>query len=582
MQHLNNIEKSPKYMALPDDRKAALRGHLYDKYIVPSFKARGLEVPPKDEWVAKKFKNPNQLSWKNIVFPLITRTPAGNLPIAEMGAAAAGSIAKLAKGALSAEQYMTDLVEGREDPKSSRVHQWIDEQKRLADKVSDRVDDYMGDNYDDSIRTRFARFAGGELPKLPLYEIGGPLVKGLESGLGIEAIFNTGRIAPFVAKYLHNTADWFIVNKVTGQETSDAFKDAAIMGGLSQGKVAYKAAREGLPAARKYIADIFAAGGAPLVKQTLKWADDIGVRQQLAKEHIEWYDELNKYISGNKPYGPGELKTKLGEATLKVSNLIAREKFKVTAYQFLKPEQKKAVIDEVIGMMHDAQNKIVHEVPGVAKKVVKESVEKQVSENPYFAKTTQKLASVGRNVIEDNAEAAVEHSAMSDKQHHTRTVLDKIAKGVNVLGKSEEQKVQHQLEAINARVEGELPGAAGIDSPEFDRNILHMVKLDMKLESPKHQIAFLYGIRNKFEKPIRNRIVEIMKNMYPPSKGFTNKDYGKMVEELKTIMGRITVGIENDVPEITKHGNKMFRSHKLEGPRTKWTNDLFDLTEGQD
>lgn len=53
-QGLINLEKSPKYQALPTDKKLEVRGHLYDKYIAPYLKAKGVDSSDpstKEAWV---------------------------------------------------------------------------------------------------------------------------------------------------------------------------------------------------------------------------------------------------------------------------------------------------------------------------------------------------------------------------------------------------------------------------------------------------------------------------------------------------------------------------------------------------
>lgn len=565
MDRLRTIENSSKYKELSPENKTKFRSYLYDKYMVASYKARGLTPPSKDSWVNKSFTPPDNRMERGTGYAM----------------SATKGIGEVGEGLLSFSQWINNKVSpitvkhgGTLETARALGNDTLESAKAPFKWLENRSDAYLADHPAQGIIESALRFASTEAPKLPLYHGVGTIVNSATKATGVEELFNTGKIAPKVLGMIKGASEGYLIGHSLGENEQQSRSDAATFAALGLPSVGYASAKVGIgkivPQISKLFSKLNTVGGRPLVE----FAIDEGVNIAAENKRL---GTLPKAISGTPQHlTPTNVRTKLGQAGFQVLNDISKAYYG-KLYQFLKSNEREQVYKEIEKHLNHSIETSVSDNVGKTAMIVKENIEQQNKTNPFFNKMNQSFQKIGIDSAKLNTEEVVEHNAAITGKKSIPKVIKRLTSGtVETSFEKEENRANAYAKTIAETVGSEAPGAAHYQSPEFQSNLLKLIRTNMHLESVQHQVTFLYGIRNEFPKPIKVTIENMMQRNFPSKNGFNSHDYAKMVQNLEKHMADVTKGIQHDRPEITKHGGRVFRSTVVtpNKPKTRWQKDV--------
>lgn len=239
---IRRFETSPKYQALPPDKQNEVRGKLFDKYVAPYYKSKGVPYT-KEEFISRKFRT--------LGGPTLTEDITKGAVSANLAAA------KVTKSVLGSFDWLADKL----NPKVKHNFAGVEQ------PLIDRANEYLTDHYSNSLRSRAADFVGEQVGQLPAY-VGAGRVLSLGTGLlkGLPAteklIEVGGPKGKFLYDKLRTAADVYLGTELSGGSQQES-RTSGITAGIGD-------------AVLSMFGRLLGIGGGKLVKQVIQAGASVG------------------------------------------------------------------------------------------------------------------------------------------------------------------------------------------------------------------------------------------------------------------------------------------------------------------
>jgi len=550
-----------RYTSLPPEKKALVRGRLYDKYVAPFYK--GLSPNARETFSKAGTQDVSKI---NTASDLGRGT---NDFFTHLAVTTGKQGIKLERGMDAAASRLGDVIYGvlESTGKGSLAAQagdkfktWMDREtqagQKYYDKKEDEANSYLGQKFADNLTYKIAeapiKVAGSAVADAashPEWFIAGEGLSSLADGLlgkgALTEALNTGTTAQKMGyRAIKGAADGLVMGAYEGERGEDLAFTGAVFGELeAAGPLAGDAAKLMKPTAEKsidFLSKLLVWGGPKRVGQALNAATS------MTKEQIE---ALPK----------GKLSTQIIRATDKVLDNVAIHLGNYTrdAQGNLARDAKGRFVSSKqlasgVGALVQQANKeaAVHNPELVAAQVSKEV--REAGQHPVGAEIQQYLKTQGIDLVKENTTKTVKNAAINAG----------IYKGIKTkINKEAASTVTKMLEGIG-------PGAASKTEKDVFKSLLGIVESHIPFESKDHTITQLWGMRKELPREVHPALIEAMKIIWGPS----IKKWDAVAKRLETHMEKMEA-----TGHITPSDMRgVFHSTKLSGQKTGWQKQLDD------
>lgn len=563
-QGLINLEKSSKYQALPTEKKLEVRGHLYDKYISPYLKSKGVNVSDpstKEAWTkaglgvpVKDLKRPGAPTLREKTQDVLTHYYAG---LGKGGTQTVRGIADLNQVVTHAVAKNWPFQVRSLVPYAQKAlkeyDRVVDYTKDWADRREDIANSMLGNHYNTNLMTKVAEAPGavmGFIGKHPAYVVVPETMGTIGASLGLgpltEKMLEMGPRGKYVYNAVKGAAEGYIISKAERETDKEARRNAKLFVGFELAPPAIRAVardfgitdalKTSKDGAIKYLSKLLAMGKMRSVGASLDAA---------AKTSVEEVAQANQ----------NKLSTKLVTAGQQVLDETASK----LGYKDFEDAKAKGKVDEVLGatsgLVRQANEEIgLHNPDLIAAQVAQE--QKELASNPLGAK----LIGMAKKHGVDPVAAA------------TKEVVDNVAA---ITGANSKDNARKALESVSSNLEdlvrGLGPGAASAKQKEAVDTLVHLVETNIPLQSRANYLTFIWGIRHNIPKEFIPVLKQEMKDIYGHNTELWDQATVKLDQHIDDLIttGHIKPGDPRGV----------FASTKLVGDPTKWQRQLEQEVE---
>lgn len=630
---LRKLATDPKFQSLPLSEKMKVKGQLFDKYLVPYYKSKGMEATSN---LKEHFVRSEDPTYKGKEVKLLSKEPdvidKGTDFLAHMGMQAGKQGVKVVHGMVDAADKAEKLLirpgstpeqhalasttragvrgynivenilkhpENEIDPASvsKSFDTWFQREqgfnKRTLDRKEDEFNTYLGSNYQNSFAVKAA-----EVPVRATGSVTAMFARSPEylaapgaTGIGAEGILGKAALTDLLAngtlvekmayKAIKGAADGYLIGASEGQ-TGDELHGTAIFFSALEGagpavskiaKPVFEAgkdiARSSLESVKKFGGDS-ADGAIAFMSKLLAWGGPSRVEQAIKAVDKSTPEEIAKADP-----------TKITGAVVKATALMRDEvaqKLGYKDYSAAKATGKSAqgkVAAGVAAIVKQANAEIAVHNPEVVHLKATKDVKEWIS-NPLGAKLASQLQQMGINPIEATTETVVKNTRVAagsiDKEK--KAILKAI--GISLDKGFESTLFEADKKALDKASKKSVftglgPGAASINEPAVLGNLIKLVETNIPMQSKTHTLTFMWSIEKNLPQEARGALAQIMKDIYGPNVKNWDKAAAKLDKHLDMMIKSGHVG------GADKRG--VFHSTKLSGEPTKWQGQLEDEVE---
>lgn len=274
-QAINNLESDPKYKALDTDKKLSVRSHLFDKFVAPYYKNKGVIVndESKERWVKAGLGR-----------TLDTKTTVGKPSLLEktvdLGTHYEASLAKAGTTtARAAIDLHSNIMHGFIKHTMPEVYKEAGHGKLLQkydrytgyardyfNEREDKLNTWLGSDINKDIQTKIVELPGkaaGLVGNHPSYILAGEFVGGigvLGKGEALtEELLQAGPKGKYIYKALKGAAEGYLAAKGEGATSKEA-------GSMAKGFAEFEAGVSAIP----FLGKLLGLGGPRVLEQSLK------------------------------------------------------------------------------------------------------------------------------------------------------------------------------------------------------------------------------------------------------------------------------------------------------------------------
>lgn len=592
---LRKLATDPKFKALPSDEKMKVKGQLFDKYLAPYYKSKGMEVSPN---LKEHFVRSEDPTYKGDQVKPISKAPTldektGDF-LAHLGMQAGKQGVKVVHGGVDAADKVENIVErvikyaspvnikidGKETPFGAgelgqKFQSWFDREqgfnKRTLDAKEDEFNTYLGSNYQDSFAIKAAeapvRAAGSTtsmFARSPEYLAAPGITSvGARGILGKAALTDLLANGTFIEKMsyraIKGAAEGYLVGKAEDQHGGQLHGTAIFFSGLeAAGPLASKIARPVADKAIAFVSRLLAYGGTSRVEQAIA-AVDKATPEQIAKADTT---KITGAIVKATAQMRDDVAAKLGYkdyAEAKASGRSGQQK----------------VAKGVAAIIKQANAEItVHNPELVRIKAAKDV--KEWSSNPLGAKLVGQLQQIGVDPIKATTETVVKNTrvAAGNLSQEKKAIIEalggSIDKGLEVATEQADKKMLAKT-SKKSEFAGLGPGATSVNESGMFNKLIKLVETNIPMQSKTHTLTFMWGIEKNLPQEVRGAVAQMMKELYGPNIKTWDAAARKLDSHLDQMIASGHIG------GADKRG--VFHSTKLTGEPTKWQGQLEDEVE---
>lgn len=534
------LARDPKYQALSSEAKAETRGKLFDKYVVPYYRDKGVNL---DAGARDRFSKAG--TGMPVEQPKAKYTDDDMY--AHLLTQAAKQDVKLVRGAYqgadkvegAVEKIMTHGGGASSIGLGAKFHEWWGREGTSAykelDKQEDMANAYLGKDYAQPLQVRALetplRIIGSgsaDLAANPQY-LGATKIAGLaaEGLLGKTAITdllaNRTTKEKLAYKSLKGAAEGYLAGAMGGE--NETHREASgLMFGLGE------VAGAGAEGAIKFISKFNVWAGPARVEQAIK------ALYTVTPQHLEQADAT-------------KVTTLLMRATNKMRNEVAVN-LGFKDYADARANKAQGKVATGLSTLLDQANKEapVHN-PELVAMQAQHDVKAWMS-NPLGAEVAAGLKQFGVDPVQAATVTTVKNAKVSAGDFSE--IKGKISKDA--------------ITTVNRLLEGLGPGAASVKEKDIFKAVTKLVETNIPMEDKAHTFTFMWGIKDSLPKEMHPVLLEGMKTLYGPKP----KVWDAAAKKLDAHMDKMIAS--GHIKPNDPRG--VFRSTKLTGLKTTWQKQL--------
>ncbi len=534
------LAKDPEYLKLSPEAKAGVRGKLYDKYVVPYYKNKGVDLGPEQR---------DRFSKAGTGMPVASpqeETTTGDF-FTHLAVQTGKQGIKVERGMDVAANRLGNVVQDiMGSPSStggrlgSKFNTWIhgatDESSHVLNRAEDQANAYLGSNYSDNLKVKAA-----ELPIRAVGSTAATLVENPEylaipsaTSLGVEGLLGKTAIseallqgstkAKLAYSAIKGAADGYLTGKYEEENNKEASHTALLFGGVEAGIVAAKPAL-------KFLSTLNVWGGPKAVEQAIKGLDKVSPKA------LEQADST-------------KITTLLMRATSKMRDEVAQELGFNNYAEARAAKQQAKVAEGLSSLLKQANKEAAVHNPELVQLQAKEDVKEWLS-NPLGAKLAAGLQKMGVDPVAAATTTTIKNAKIAAGD------FSEIKAGIS----------KDAMAAVSRILEGVGPGARSAKSEkDIFKAVTKLVKTNIPMESHDHTFTFMWGIRDQLPKEIQPTLIEGMKTIYGPKPA----RWDRAARELDTHMDKMIKA--GHISPNDPRG--VFRSTRPAGHKTVWQKQL--------
>jgi len=285
---LLRLNNNPDYRKLNSRERIGVRARIYNEYVVPSFKVKGLNPPDIKLWL--KQTTPERVGYIHpedyLASPSLKAAQDFGYGILDRANKIAMFGVKLENKALMAQFGIAHFFAEHSPVGSSKLVSNIEANKKAVQKIAQKTTDiaqsslnYTNFFLDNHPREGFLasapRWTGEQVAMLPFYEAvsAGMEAAGVKPAAekivgNISTKLASSKIGQFVGRRLYSAANFFTSSIITGDSKKEATANAVGAAAVETGLGAIAST----PLIKKWAANIIAMGGKPLAEEVANTA----------------------------------------------------------------------------------------------------------------------------------------------------------------------------------------------------------------------------------------------------------------------------------------------------------------------
>lgn len=610
---LKRLSANPAYQKMTPEQRIRTRAAIYEKYVVPSYKAAGQKVPDIKTWL-KGTKDTSTID-PSQQFRSTAEDVVGSSVVSAIHAAEGLTLfgAKISQAAFAAEYGLTSYFKDKDNPSISEA--WSRGQKASNADITGKAVRASADAYHQSefwlqTHPRHSMLASAsswtaeQVVQLPLYEALGATAGATKLAGALTPKLLTSSAGKFVVNRLNDAFAGFASEMVTTGNESTTGQNL----GAAAGFAAFGAIGEGVgkwfkrltqkPLEGEYLEPITTASDSTIKKLT---ANSVAVGgDPFARSVInDSFHELTavetkELAASTHPLEVHKLDPALGQ--LKAGEQMVLQSLALRHYgqplHELPADLQHKVLERRVELLEEAKAELPVHTPDLARAETIASLKSQMEANPELAQSIDQMKKlfgvdtaevVTKNMIEDvktqtgikNSESTVQKINKATSKARKPAVAESI---------SPRDFAQHKLDTAayfkntpgpRTAADGTLIGGRdkrtwnerlkAENTKEFIQTLKEADKNRIKFENPYHRMLFHWANREKLPEVVANKLFYELKKTQPELKKTDfNHEADRLLVHMQLLAqsGRLTK--EKNIFNSTKVNSQAFTDWQAE------------------